>query len=98
MPLPSRDDVEVRLLLAETGGGVPEIDLHGLRADEAVTAAERFIQSAFAHGALAVRLIHGKGEGRLREALGRLLGEHPLVARFREAVAGGSTLAAFVER
>lgn len=96
--LPRRADPEDRLFLAETGGQVPEVDLHGLRADEALDAAERLLQSAFVAGAPAVRLVHGKGEGRLRDALGRFLRAHPLVARFRETLSGGATLVALVER
>ena len=72
---------------------MPEIDLHGLRWDDARAAAETLVQRAFTGGERAVRLVHGKGEGRLREALHRWLKEHPLVAGFREAAGGGATLA-----
>lgn len=86
------------LFQAEAGADVPEVDLHGLRADEAVSAAERLLQSSFVAGDRVIRLIHGKGEGRLREALRRWLAAHRLVARSREDAAGGATLVALVER
>jgi len=77
---------------------VPETDLHGLRADEAVAEAERLLQASFVRGEPVIRLIHGKGEGRLREAIHRWLAAHRLVARYREAAAGGATLVALVGR
>lgn len=77
---------------------MPEADLHGLRADEALAAAEALVQGAFLRGGRVVRFVHGKGEGRLRAALHRWLGSHRLVLGFREAPAGGVTLAALVER
>lgn len=77
---------------------MPDVDLHGLRADEALAAAEALVQGAFMRGDRVVRFVHGKGEGRLREALHRWLGGHRLVLGFREAGAGGATLAALVER
>ncbi|HTK60468.1 MAG TPA: Smr/MutS family protein, partial [Candidatus Baltobacteraceae bacterium] len=92
------DDLESLLFLAETGGDVPEADLHGLRRDEALGAAEALVQRAFVRGERAVRLVHGKGEGRLRDALHRWLKEHPLVAGFRDAPGGGATLAALHQR
>lgn len=77
---------------------MPEIDLHGARADEAVASSERLLQASFVSGERIIRLIHGKGQGRLREALHRWLGSHRLVARYREAAAGGATYVALVER
>lgn len=80
------------------GADVPETDLHGLRADQALIEAERLVQSSFMRGERVVRLITGKGDGRLSDALRRWLGTHRLVARFREEALGGATLVALVER
>ena len=71
---------------------MPESDLHGRRWDQAQEAAEALLQRSFVRGERVLRLIHGKGDGRLRDALHRWLGAHALVAGFREATAGGSTL------
>jgi dsDNA-specific endonuclease/ATPase MutS2 len=49
-------------------------------------------------GERVVRVIHGKGEGRLREALHRVLISHPLVDRYRESSGGGATVILLVER
>lgn len=84
--------------MAEAGGDVPELDLHGLRADQALLEADRFLHAAFARGERALRLVHGKGEGRLRDALRRQLDGHPLVAGAREAASGGATLVALHQR
>ena len=73
---------------------MPEADLHGMRWDEAAQAAEALIQRAFVRGDRAARVVHGKGEGRLRDALHRWLSGHPLVAGFRESSGGGATLVA----
>lgn len=104
MPTPpeNTEELEHLLFLAETGGDVPEVDLHGLRWDEAREDAERLLQSAFMRGERVVRFLHGRGEGRLREALHAWLGAHPLVASYRDAEgsgsAGGLTLAVCIER
>ncbi len=94
----SPDDPEALLFLAEAGGDVPETDLHGLYADQALEAAERLLHASFTRRERAIRIIHGKGEGRLRETLHRALRAHPLVLRFRETADGGATLVALVER
>jgi DNA mismatch repair protein MutS2 len=86
------DALESLLFLAEAGGDVPEADLHGQRWDEARGAAETFLQRAFVRGDRTARLVHGKGEGRLRDALHGWLAQHPLVAGFRESSGGGATL------
>ncbi len=75
-----------------------EADLHGLRWDEARAASEALVQRAFMRGERAVRIVHGKGEGRLRDELHRWLKGHPLVAGFRDASAGGATVAALHHR
>ena len=64
----------------------PEVDLRGLRADEA----ERSLLGALDRAAVAdlreVRVIHGKGTGALRKRVGEVLERDERVARFR---AGG---------
>lgn len=80
------------------GAETPEVDLHGKRADEALSDAERLLQSSFVRGERVIRLIHGKGEGRLRDALHAWLRTHRLVERFREEAMGGATLVALAER
>jgi DNA mismatch repair protein MutS2 len=46
-----------------------ELDLRGQRAEDAVEALDRYLESAFLAGLPFVRIIHGKGTGRLRQVI-----------------------------
>ncbi|HWQ83304.1 MAG TPA: Smr/MutS family protein, partial [Anaerolineales bacterium] len=70
-------------LLASPG---MEIDLRGQRADEALDAIERYLDAAYLSGLPFVRIIHGKGTGRLREVVRQMLHGHPHVRSYE----GGS--------
>jgi DNA mismatch repair protein MutS2 len=56
-----------------------ELKLIGLRVDEALSTLEPFINHAAAAGLSEVRIIHGVGTGRLRDAVREELERHPLV-------------------
>ncbi len=60
-----------------------ELHLIGRTADEAREALEKYLDDAFLAGLPTVRIIHGKGTGRLRRAVHELLAGHPLVAAHR---------------
>lgn len=59
-----------------------EIDLRGQRTDEALDVLERYLDAAYLAGLPFVRVIHGKGTGRLRQAVRECLGAHSHVASF----------------
>ena len=59
-----------------------EINLHGHRVDEALEKVEEFVGNASLDGAFQVRIIHGRGTGALRRAIGEYLTGHALVASF----------------
>jgi DNA mismatch repair protein MutS2 len=63
-----------------------ELDLRGQRAEDAVAALDRYLDSAYLAGLPFVRIIHGKGTGRLREVVRETLSHHPQVRSFE---AGG---------
>jgi DNA mismatch repair protein MutS2 len=71
--------------LLPTGPGM-ELDLRGQRAEDALDALERYLDSAYLAGMPWVRIIHGKGTGRLREVVRQALHDHPHIRSFE---AGG---------
>lgn len=60
-----------------------ELKLIGLRVDEALDLLEPFLDHAALAGLREVRVIHGLGTGRLRDAVREFLARHPLVDSFR---------------
>lgn len=60
-----------------------EIDLRGLMVDEAEEQVEKYLDDAFLAGVPQVYLIHGKGTGALRKAIGSLLAKHRHVKTYR---------------
>jgi DNA mismatch repair protein MutS2 len=63
--------------------GERELKLIGLRVDEALDLLEPFLNHASLGGMREVRVIHGLGTGRLRDAVRECLARHPLVEGFR---------------
>jgi DNA mismatch repair protein MutS2 len=59
-----------------------ELDIRGHRIDEGLDVLERYLERAYLAGLPFVRIIHGKGTGRLRESVRQELGNNPHVARF----------------
>ena len=77
---------------SETGRGLNapspgiELDLRGQRADDALEQLERYLDAAYLAGLPFVRIIHGKGTGKLRQAVREALHVHPHIKSFE---AGG---------
>lgn len=61
-----------------------EIDLRGMRGDEALQAATYFIDDALMVGISSVRILHGTGTGALRQLIRQYLGTVPGVRAFRD--------------
>ena len=59
-----------------------ELDLRGQRAEEALDALERYLDAAYLAGLPWVRIIHGKGTGKLRQAVRETLQGHPHIKSF----------------
>jgi len=83
--LGSREQIRVK-------GGIPppimkitEIDLHGMKVAEAMPLVENFLQDSYRVHERRVWIIHGKGEGILREEVKKHLENHPLVESFTTA-------------
>jgi len=60
-----------------------EIDIRGMGADEAVSLVDRFLDKAFLAGLHRVRIIHGKGTGRLRSRISELLSRDKRIESYR---------------
>ncbi|NLF52203.1 MAG: endonuclease MutS2 [Leptolinea sp.] len=63
-----------------------EIDLRGQRAEDALAALDRYLESAYLAGMPFVRIIHGKGTGRLRQVLREALRQSPHVVRWEDGL------------
>ena len=78
-----------------------ELDIRGKRVEEGLSELGTYIDSAFLSRMPWVRIIHGKGTGRLREAVRRSLGKNQHVASWEEGQDGeggdGVTVAKLVE-
>ncbi|MEW6716955.1 MAG: endonuclease MutS2 [Chloroflexota bacterium] len=59
-----------------------ELDLRGQRVDDALEALDRYLDAVFLARLSLVRIIHGSGMGRLREAVRQMLSQHPHVKSF----------------
>jgi DNA mismatch repair protein MutS2 len=62
-----------------------ELNLIGRTTDEAVDAADKFLDSAYLNGLARLRIIHGHGTGALRRAIADFLRSHPHVESFAPA-------------
>ncbi len=62
----------------------PEIDLRGKRADEAISQLRKFVDDAILLGVKQLNILHGKGDGILRQTVRDYLQSVPEVRRFRD--------------
>jgi DNA mismatch repair protein MutS2 len=61
-----------------------EVDLRGLMSEDALDKMERYMEQAYLAGLPFVRIIHGKGTGKLRQAVREALRGHEYVKSFEE--------------
>ena len=75
------------LVRAETAPEAPptQLDLRGLRRDEAAETLDRYLNDAYLAGLRFARVVHGKGSGAVRAAVREQLAGHPLVKSFAPA-------------
>ena len=59
-----------------------EIEVRGQTLDEALPKVEQFLDAGFRAGVPRLRVIHGKGTGKMRNAVRAMLAKHPLVQSF----------------
>lgn len=93
VPSPKRQPRRERRRQAAAESLASELRLLGATVDEALPAVEQYLDRALGRGMSRVRIIHGIGTGRLRDAITELLRRHPQVRRFEAGdVGGGSTV------
>lgn len=68
-----------------TGPGI-ELDIRGQRAEDALDMLERYLDSAYSTGLPFVRIIHGKGTGRLRQVIREALKASSQVESFESGM------------
>ena len=61
----------------------PEINVIGQNVDEACFAIDKYLDTCFLNGLKQVRIVHGKGTGKLRAGVQSFLKTHPHVKTFR---------------
>ena len=60
-----------------------ELRLRRLSVDEALFQLDQYLNDAFMAGLPSIRIVHGKGMGKLRRAVHYSLARHPLVKSYR---------------
>ncbi|MFH1447093.1 MAG: endonuclease MutS2 [Chloroflexota bacterium] len=63
-----------------------ELDIRGQRVDDALDELQHYLERAYMAGLPYVRIIHGKGTGKLRLAIRETLGQSPHVSSFQSGV------------
>src|SRR6185503_5890992 len=61
-----------------------ELNLRGKLVEDGLEELDRYLERAYSSGLLFVRIVHGKGTGRMREAVRNALKESPYVASYEE--------------
>jgi DNA mismatch repair protein MutS2 len=73
-----------RATVSETKSPGIELNLRGKLVEDGLEELDRYLEKAYSSGLLFVRIVHGKGTGRLREAVRNALKSSPYVASFEE--------------
>lgn len=75
-----------------------EIYVRHMQIDDALFKLDHFLNESFIHGNREFRIVHGKGMGKLRQAIHDYLKLHPLVKAYRMGLYGeGDTGVTIVE-
>jgi DNA mismatch repair protein MutS2 len=73
---------ETTIFAAELGETV-FVDLHGMSVDEARDELDKFLDTEFMNGTEVVKIVHGRGEQKLRKMVENHLAKHKLVEYHR---------------
>src|SRR5207253_6023046 len=89
----SPEEPAVRVLAAARSDVSDQLDVRGMRADEAREAVRSFVDDAALAGVREVTVVHGRGTGAPRTAIRPELPGHPLVERQQSESSDGATTA-----
>ena len=78
-----QETITTRVISSGTGPKI-ELDIRGLRVEEGLSALEVYLDAAFLSSMPWVRIIHGKGTGRLRSAVRKSLAKNEQVLSWEE--------------
>ncbi|MDD2383999.1 MAG: endonuclease MutS2 [Sulfurospirillaceae bacterium] len=84
-PTPPRKHKNAITVSKETQGSSMMLDLHGLRADEAIERLDKFLSDALMNGFDEVLVYHGIGTGKLAYAVRTFLTSYPSLVSFGDA-------------
>ena len=73
-----------RATLSGTKSPGIELNLRGKLVEDGLEELDRYLEKAYSSGLLFVRIVHGKGTGRMRDAVRSALKESPYVASYEE--------------
>ena len=73
-----------RAALSGTKSPGIELNLRGKLVEDGLEELDRYLERAYSSGLLFVRIVHGKGTGKLREAVRNALKQSPYVASYEE--------------
>ncbi len=73
-----------RAVLSGTKSPGIELNLRGKLVEDGLEELDRYLEKAYSSGLLFVRIVHGKGTGRMRDAVRNALKESPYVASYEE--------------
>ena len=82
---PQKDKKSVQISIQSPQNASVVLDLHGLRADEAIERLDRFISQSLVLGLDEIIVKHGIGTGKLAYAVSKFLKSHPSVKEFKDA-------------
>lgn len=80
----ARKEARRSLQLEKASVASMELDLRGGRAEDAQRTLEKFLDDSILAGLEQVRIVHGKGEGILRQMTREVMRKHPGVEQFRD--------------
>jgi DNA mismatch repair protein MutS2 len=83
----------VRVFASARGDVSDQLDVRGMRAQEAREAVRAFVDDAALAGLKTVRVVHGRGTGALRTAVREELGQHTLVDSHELESSDGASVA-----